>query len=154
LRGIGSSPPGGGGGRGTPAGARGEGEGCFVRFNEVQHKAIFTGVRIVNAAETELQQKGDRLNNDETHRDRQRGQLIKDLPNAIETSSIDARALLDVCLRKTPVKLADTIETTQAHIGEESDDEVSHILDSSIRETSQVVDERWWKNFPFDGCES
>jgi hypothetical protein len=72
-----------------------EGEGCLVRFNEVEQKAIFSGVRIVNAAQTELQQKGDRLNNEETDRDRRRGQLLQDLPDAFETSPIN-RALLDI----------------------------------------------------------
>jgi hypothetical protein len=62
----------------------------------VQQKATFTGVRIVNAAETELQQKGDRLNNEETDPDRRRGQLLQNLPDAFEMSLIDSRTLFDV----------------------------------------------------------
>jgi hypothetical protein len=57
---------------------------------------IFTGVRIVNAAETELQQNGDRLNNEETDRDRRRGESFKGLSDASQTSPIYGRVLLDV----------------------------------------------------------
>jgi hypothetical protein len=80
-----------------------------------------------------MQQKGGRLNNEETGRDRRRGQLLKDLLDAFETSPIDGRTLLDV-------SVADSNDNAKVNRDELQADE--HNADCHIKRTIRALEHK------------